>query len=751
MARAAGFQNAFNAGELEEGAWSRSDLAQHAHGMALGLNLVGSVAGPALRAPGTWFVGLSMDQAARSILIPFARDPGDAQLIEMGPGVFRVRYADGSPVMDGGSPLEVAHGWVEADLDKLAWDQNGDVLILTHADGTRQRRIKRLAPDSWVIDDYDHKNGPWRSENVDRTFTLTVTGTSTVCTEDPNVGSIAEGETVTLTASAALFDDPGHVGSLWRLRQNDGNHGSESWTPRPDVKIGQFVLSAGRIYSRVSGGPQPSADLGGLTMPIHESGTVSDGRYNFLFMNDGAGVVEITAISSATVATGTVKRPIPLKDGQSTSYWSEGAWSDHRGYPTAKPAFREERLALAGSLSEPDKLFLSRTAGFTADDSDFTPGLGTGLVIDSDAVSRFAGDAPCRVVWLMSLPYLIAGTTAGPVMVTGASIEEPIAPASYLARRLNGFACSRVPPVLAGDGAIYVQAGGKTLRELSINPDKGVNYRDLTVVAGHFGARGFAQLAWQGTENLCWARLSDGGLAAMTYHLEQNVYGLTRRVLAAGADQEEAGAWTVESIACLPGTPDTVWLIASRQKGEATQRAILRMADRAEGCFYDAAELYAGAPVSTVTGLDHLEGETVAVVADGAEEKGLVVSGGAVTLPNGRTASRIVVGLPYMSRYRSPPLDLGGPGNLPGGQVTLKGGVVVVRGVECLAGADDQARLEQVASRRRDEVAAPVPRRHAKRITFGGETAREVAVVVETDCGFDLAVHSLRYWGEVNA
>lgn len=754
MARVGGFNNAFNAGELAPGAWSRSDLAQHAQGMALGLNLLGTVPGPAVRAPGTWWKG----DVAVGVLIPFARDPDDAQLILMSAGVFTVYYADGSPVMDGPDPLEVAHGWTEPDLDSLRWEQNGDIIIITHRDGTRQRRIKRNAPDDWQIDDYDFKNGPWRAENLDRAFTIAVAGTSTTCTEDSNVGNIAEGQTVTLTASAALFDDPGHIGAVFRLRQNDGNHGSESWTPRPAVKIGQFVLSpaAGRIYRRVAGGPRPSADTGGLTAPIHESGIVSDGRYNFEYLNDGAGVVEITAVTSATVATATVKRAIPLKDGQATSYWSEGAWSMLRGYPSARPAFREERLVLAATPSEPDKFFGSRTAGFTADDSDFTPGLGTGLVVDSDAVTRFAGDAPCRVEWLMSLPFLVAGTTAGPVLITGATIEEPIAPASTVARSLNNFGASEASPVRAGDGAIYVQRGGATLRELSINPDKGVNYRDLTVVAEHFGEREFAALAWQGTSNICWARLSDGGLAALVYHTEMNVYGMTRRVLAADTDYDPddaaglAGDWTVESIAVLPGKPDTVWLIASRTKN-VTQRGLLMMADRRDGCFYDAAESYEGAAVGTVDGLDHLEGETVSVLADGAEYRGLTVTSGEVTLPNDQTASSWIVGLPYMSRFVSLPLDLGGPGASQGQRTRLTQGLVIVRGVECYAGTDSQERLERVTTRRRDEVAAPIPRRHTRRVTFGGDTGEDVRVVVETDSGYDLAIHAIRPVGAANA
>jgi hypothetical protein len=752
MARAAGFNNAFNAGELTPAAWSRVDLMQHAHGMALGLNLVGLVEGPAARAPGTWFAALTKDQDSRAILIPFARDPDDAQMIELGAGYFRVFYADGSPVMDGLSPLEVAHGWTEDDLDKLSWDQNGDIIVLTHRDGLRHRRIIRNAPDDWAIADYGFKNGPWRPENTNRSFTLALAGTATVCTEDSNVGNIAEGETVTVTASAALFE-AGHVGALFRLRQNDGNHGSESWGPRlGGYQIGQFVLSNGRIYKRNNGGPQPSATTSGLTAPIHLSGVVSDGRWNWEFMNDGAGVIEITAVTNSTTATATVRRPVPLKSGQTTSYWSEGAWSPLRGYPTAKPAVREERMVLAGAPAEPDKFDLSRTAGFDTTEADFTPGLGTGLVVDTDAVRRFAGDLPGRVVWAESLPYLIMGTTSQEVLVTGQTLEDPLAPTATTVRALTGFGSADVSPVKAHDAVLYVQRGGRTLRELRMSPDQGVGSRDLSVVASHLAGRGIAQLAWQGSENLVWCRLADGGLALLTYHVEQQVYGFTRRVLAAGTGDEEAGDWTVEAVACLPGQSDTVWLIASRTKGEATQRAILMVADRADGCFLDTAELYEGAATGTVSGLDHLAGETVTALADGAEHRGLTVSeAGAVTLPDGLTASRIVVGLPYTSRFRSLPLDLGGGGGGLGGQTRPHQAVAIVDGVECMAGVEGQTRLERVTIRARDEIAAPLPRRHERKITLGGDTSRRTQIVMETDGAYDLTLHAIRSWGSVNA
>lgn len=65
-------------------------------------------------------------------------------------------------------------------------------------------------------------------------------------------------------------------------------------------------------------------------------------------------------------------------------------------------------------------------------------------------------------------------------------------------------------------------------------------------------------------------------------------------------------------------------------------------------------------PVTTVRGLDHLEGQTVAILADGNVQPQQTVVGGAVTLS--RPATSVVVGLPYQSQLKTLYLDVqGGP------------------------------------------------------------------------------------------
>lgn len=63
-------------------------------------------------------------------------------------------------------------------------------------------------------------------------------------------------------------------------------------------------------------------------------------------------------------------------------------------------------------------------------------------------------------------------------------------------------------------------------------------------------------------------------------------------------------------------------------------------------------------PVTTVSGLHHLEGETVSALSDGNVVTDLVVTAGAVTLPT--AATMVVVGIPYTSKARNLPLNVSG-------------------------------------------------------------------------------------------
>jgi hypothetical protein len=90
-----------------------------------------------------------------------------------------------------------------------------------------------------------------------------------------------------------------------------------------------------------------------------------------------------------------------------------------------------------------------------------------------------------------------------------------------------------------------------------------------------------------------------------------------------------------------------------------------------EDCFYvDSGLSYNGAPATSFSGLDHLEGEDVIVLADGYVVEGHTVSSGSITLAT--AASKVHVGLPYVPAIELLDIDVTSPTD------TLKGKEVSV-------------------------------------------------------------------------
>lgn len=103
--------------------------------------------------------------------------------------------------------LEVDHAYAEADLFDIHYVQNKDVTVLVHEDYT-QKQLTRLSASSWKIEDMEFKGGPFLDDNI---TTITITPSAT--TKDA---------IITLTASAPIFES-GHVGSFWKIAGTVGD------------------------------------------------------------------------------------------------------------------------------------------------------------------------------------------------------------------------------------------------------------------------------------------------------------------------------------------------------------------------------------------------------------------------------------------------------------------------------------------------------------------------------------------------
>jgi lysozyme family protein len=151
-----------------------------------------------------------------------------------------------------------------------------------------------------------------------------------------------------------------------------------------------------------------------------------------------------------------------------------------------------------------------------------------------------------------------------------------------------------------------------------------------------------------------------------THQPSQEVRGMHRHRFGGAFSGSD---WAVvESAVVTPGQNgvDDIWLFVKRTIGGVTKRYIEVMQPPFEyGALEDAFQVdcglsYSGAPVNVVSGLGHLNGETVDVLADGKVFRGLAVASGQVTLPAGAAAAKWQVGLPFQSEAGTLELDVGG-------------------------------------------------------------------------------------------
>ena len=122
----------------------------------------------------------------------------------------------------------------------------------------------------------------------------------------------------------------------------------------------------------------------------------------------------------------------------------------------------------------------------------------------------------------------------------------------------------------------------------------------------------------------------------------------------------------VESVATISGelNEDELWVIVQRFVNGSVVRHIECFSDfdfdetaPEDFKFLDSHLSYSGVAVSSLSGLDHLEGETVSILADGATHSTKIVSSGAVSLD--RASRKVVIGLPYNSVLQTMRIEAG--------------------------------------------------------------------------------------------
>lgn len=635
MARVSPLTPSFGAGELSPWLEGRSDFEAYPKGLRICENFMPLVQGPATKRPGTRFVASVQVATNKSILVPFIFSDEQAYVLEFGAGYIRF-YTNQSQVLSGGEPYAVSTPYAAGDLPLLRFTQSADILYIAHP---RQapRKLSRFAPTNWTLDLVPFKNGPIGPENVDVGITAY---------------SSADTGSVTVTASAAIFN-ANMIGSFFRLRQQDLGD-VLPWEPGKVVVASDLRRYSGNVYKAVGGGTT------GGDPPIHTEGRAIDGSagVTWTYMNSGFGIVRITGYTSPTVVTGAVSLRLPagvVGSANATTRWAHGEWSSDKGFPGAV-SFYGDRLYWGGSTTKPQTVWGSVVGDYENHQSGTRDDSALALTLNSSDVNLIrwmAGDEK----------GLLVGTIGGEWVIRAGNQSEAMTPFNAQALRVSDYGSNEVRPTRVGKAILFVQRAARKLREFAYLIDvDGFKAPDMTVRAEHISKSGFYDLAFQAQpSNIVWSPRVDGVLAGFTYERDQEVTAWHRHILGGFSDAGQTSPAVVESVAAIPspdGSQDDLWMIVRRHINGGLQRYVEFMTPvfdhetpQPNAFFVDCGRTYFGAPVTIVSGLTHLEGQTVSILADGAVHPDRVVVAGEVALD--RAASVVHVGLKYTARLQT--------------------------------------------------------------------------------------------------
>lgn len=618
---------------------------------------------------------------------------------------FRLKDFDGNYITTGSYGAYVSGGtvarvykisspYVEADLFDLHYTQNADVLTITHP-GYAPRSLSRVSATSWTLaatsftQSFDSPGSVSAAATVGagaKEYAYAVSAISGNGVQESPVAVSSTGASANITGAGTGLTPR----KLYSMQENTkGEPQFITWyvtlssvtglRPGMILKIASTVgltgindksfkihsISGSNVYLVRTDG-SPTTGIGGTwtsggtaVRPYVTNDLATAGNYNTVTWAavDGAlrykiykkdtnsglmgyiGETEETAFIDDNIIPDVTRTPPESLD----------PFTGADDYPTAV-AYFEQRRCFGGTTNNPQYVWLTKSGA----EADFTASYPPN---DADAFSfRIASRQNNMIRHLVSLYDLFALTAGGEFRLSSSSGDDPLTVRTVNPRPISYVGASNVQPATTQGSVLYFADAGSHLHELSPSGEIARSYgvNDMSLLAPHLvDGYTITDLAFQRSPvPVLWAVRNDGRLLGFTYLPEQ-------RVLAWHSHSTNG---TFESVCVVKeGAEDRVYAVVKRNIDGSDVRYIERMAPLRTpsntGSFYvDAGSSYNGAATTTISGLWHLEGEEVAVLADGADHLAQTVTNGEITLD--QEASVVHVGLQYNADLKTLPLTL---------------------------------------------------------------------------------------------
>ncbi len=596
--------NSLAAGELGPEMYGRTDHEKYGSGCRGCLNFITKPHGSAYRRPGTRHIHPAKTAAKRARLFgfDFNNTVSQSYILEFGDYYIRF-YMNGGIILTAANAIyEIASPWSAEQVQALCAWQSADVMYLAHGN-VAPRKLVRSGHASWTLETID-------------------------------------------------FRLPGYDLSILDTNGSGAANGKDGDT---------FVVPAGVVFESKS--IVKGVNLAGQTRwfeyhgdTVYEAGTSA---LTITFKNTPDGKAESTQIQAIYNASDVLHADwvVLESDSSAPKEWTGTNW------PSLVGCY-EGRLILAATPEKPTSYFCSRTGHYT----DFRKNTADdGVPLDDDAIwKEITGSRMNPIRWMVDQDELFMGTNSSEVRVWSGTDGEPLSPSACQGKRQSANGSCEVSAQLVNNSVLYVSPTGRKVYQLAFRVSEyRYNSQEVTLYSQHITGPGVVDMAYAlEPDGVLWCARSDGLLAGCTYLPEQVVVGWHRHVL--------GGAGKVESLATIPGEEGSeLWMIVKRLNANGSERRDIERlepvframnadgttkADAREGFFVDSGLSYSGTAKTEFTGLGHLEGKEVQILADGYVVPVQTVTGGKITLA--KAASVVHVGLGYESLVETMPLDI---------------------------------------------------------------------------------------------
>ena len=652
--------------------FGRVDDAKYQSGLALCRNFIPKPQGPAENRPGFAFVHEVKDSTKKTRLIPFTYSTTQTMVIELGAGFFRF-HTQGATLLLAGVPYELANPYAEADLFDIHFVQSADVLTLVHPNYA-PRELRRLGATNWTLTTIAFTptvTPPTGVAGTSQGFTtakysyqyvVTAIGADGVEESAPSPHAIGAAKAITgatqanpcvltVTGHGLTVGDPFSIASIVGMTELNGNTYTVNTAPGADSLT--LKDSTGAIVDSTAFGAYVSG--GTLTQHCIRGNLFETGCTNSITWSPVAGATRYNVYKQQGGLFGYIGQTANVSmiddnvapDMSKTPPTYDSVFQAAGDYPGAVSYF-EQRRAFAGTINKPQNIWMTKS-GTESNMSSALP------IKDDDRIAfRVAAREANTIRHIVPLTQLLLLTGAAEWRVTSVN-SDAITPTTISVRPQSYVGASNVQPAIINNTLIYGAARGGHVRELAYSwQANGFITGDLSLRAPHlFDTYDITDMAFaKAPYPIVWFVSTSGKLLGLTYVPEQQI-----------------GAWhwhdtdgLFESCAVVAeGGEDRLYVVVRRTINGASKRYVERLAsrqfvDQADAFFVDCGLTYSGAPADVISGIDHLEGKTVSILADGAVHPQRVVTGGAVTLDN--EASKVQIGLPITADAQTLPATL---------------------------------------------------------------------------------------------